>query len=175
MDMTKALKRINERMAVYQRQGLTDSAYYKKMVDKIKLLDVPYSESKGRFKISMKKSDIAKMDADTIAMLDSMPSLKQERKQAKEQGYKTTKEQNEYISNKGQLETWASDNLKEVYKDARSGLESAIILEGLFEDGLRKVNYDKVFGCINRYEREREDFHKEIHNSDFYREDIFDE
>lgn len=173
MDMIKVIKRINERMAVYQRQGLTDSTNYKKMVEKIELLDVPYSNTKGRFKISMKKADLKKIDPDNLAILDSMPSLKQERQHAKEQGYKTTKEQNQYIKNRGSLETWAEENLDDVYKDSLSGMETAIRLKGLFEDGLRKVNYDKVFDYIDRYERKREREFRMLHDSEFYDDDIF--
>lgn len=173
MDMIKVIKRINERMAVYQRQGLTDSANYKKMVEKIELLNVPFSNTKGRFKISMKKAELKKIDPDNLAILDSMPSLKQERQHAKEQGYKTTKEQNQYIKNRGSLETWAEENLDDVYKDSLSGMETAIRLKGLFEDGLRKVNYDKVFDYIDKYEREREREFRMLHDSEFYDDDIF--
>ena len=173
MDIIKVIKRVNERMAVYQRQGLTDSTNYKKMKEKIELLGVPHSEAKGRFKISMKKADLSKIDPDDLAILDSMPSLKQERQQAKEQGYKTTQEQNQYIKNRGSLETWIENNMNYVYNDSMSGNDSALKLKELFKDGLRKVNYDKVFEYINKYEQEKEREFSMLHDSEFYDDDIF--
>ena len=172
-EIVKTIKRINERMAVYQRQGLTDSTNYKKMVEKVRLLDMPSSDTKGRFKISLKKSDLAKIDTEDLKILDSMPSLKQERQQAREMGYKNTKEQNEYIVNRGSLETWSAENLDQVYRDAKSGMETAIALEGLYKDGLRKVDYEKVFSLIDRYEREKERERQLLHDSNFYKDDIF--
>lgn len=173
MDIIKSIKRINERMAVYQRQGLTDSSNYKKMVEKIELLDIPYSTTKGRFKISMKKADMNKIDTDNLSILESMPSLKQERKQAKEQGYKKTQEQNQYIKNRGTLETWIENNMDFVYNDAMSGNDSALELKGVFKDGIRKVNYDKVFEYINKYEKEKAMEFSMLHDSEFYDDDIF--
>lgn len=172
-EIVKTIKRINERMAVYQRQGLTDSTNYKKMVERVKLLDIPFSDTKGRFKISLKKSDIAKMDVDNITILDNLPSLKQERQQARKQGYKTTKEQNQYIVNRGNLESWISENLDFVYNDSRSGMESALQLQGLFKDGLRKVDYEKVNTLIKKYEEEKAKEFAMLHDSEFYNDDIF--
>lgn len=173
MDIIKSIKRINERMAVYQRQGLTDSSNYKKMVEKIELLDIPYSTTKGRFKISMKKADMRKIDTDNLSIIESMPSLKQERKQAKEQGYKKTQEQNQYIKNRGTLETWIENNMDFVYNDAMSGNDSALELKGVFKDGIRKANYDKVFEYINKYEKEKAMEFSMLHDSEFYDDDIF--
>lgn len=177
MSTIKTLKRINERLAVYQRQDLTDSVQYQRIVEKIKLLDIPYSESKGRFKISMKKSDIAKMSAEDLETLDSMPTLKDERKQAREKGYKTTKEQNEYIKNRGSFEKWAEENLDQVYIDAKSGLSSAETLKNLFQEkgkgqGTRNTEYSIIWDLVDKWNRQREEIENELHNSSFYKNDI---
>lgn len=172
MSTIKTLKRINERLAVYQRQGLTDSAKYNKIVDKIKLLEIPYSETKGRFKISMKKSDIAKMNLEDLATLDSMPTLKEERKHARELGYKTTKEQNEYIINRGSFVKWAENNLDQVYIDAKSGIETAIKLDDIFKEegkgkGTRNMSYDAIWKLVDAWKKEKDKIFEELHGSNF--------
>lgn len=177
-EIVKTIKRINERMAVYQRQGLTDSIKYQRMVKKIELLDIPYSNTKGRFKISMKKSDLIKIDPENLKILDSMPSLKQERKQAKELGYKTTKEQNEYIQNRGSFEKWMDDNAKFIYNDAQFGNVGAEKLKNLFKErgkgkGLRNTDYDTIWKLIDEYERIREREKRLLTDSEFKIDDKF--
>lgn len=172
MDKQKAIKRINERMAVYQRQGLTESSKYKAMKEKIELLGIPSSESRGRFKISMKKSDLAKINVEDLETLDAMPSLKQERQIAKEHGYKTTKEQNEYIINRGSFETWMEENMSYVYIDAKSGVESAKNIENLFKEkgkgkGVRNVDYTKVHALIDKYNEYKRKEKELLHDSNF--------
>lgn len=176
-EIVKVIKRINERMAVYQRQGLTDSIAYKKMKDKIELLEIPNSETKGRFKISMKKSDIAKIDTEDLKTLDNMPSLKEERKQAREKGYKTTKEQNEYIINRGTFEKWAEENLDQIYIDAKSGLNTAQKIKDLFQEkgkgqGTRNTDYNTIWKLVDKWNEQREEMKAELTKSNFHKNDI---
>ena len=173
----KIIKRINERMAVYQRQGLTDSYYYKKMKSKIELLGIPNSETKGRFKVSLKKTDIAKINPEDLAVLDSMPSLKQERQKAKEQGHKTTREQNEYIKNFGNLSNWVEENIDNVYKDARGGSDIAQKIEEMFQEkgkgkGTRNMDYSKIYALIDKYEKEKAREKSLLNDSEFFSNDI---
>ena len=179
-EKVKIIKRVNERMAVYQRQGLTDSIKYRNMKAKIDLLEIPSSDTKGRFKISLKKSDLAQISEEDLQTLDSMPSLKDERKQAKESGYKTIQEQNEYIKNRGSFEKWAENNLDYVYIDAKAGLHSAEKIKDLFQEkgkgkGTRNVDYNTLWSLIDKWEEEREIMHKELHNSNFFIDNIHED
>lgn len=175
MDKVKAIKRINERMAVYQRQGLTDSANYKRIVNKIKLLDLPFNEKDGKVSISAKKKDIAEIDVKDLEILDALPSLKQERQKAKEQGYKTTKEQNEHIKNYGRLDEWIENNLSYIYNDARGGNKKAQDIEKAFSKGLRRLDYNTIWSMIDEYEKEKAKEEEIFKNSSFYNNDIHGE
>lgn len=175
-EIVKTIKRINERLAVYQRQGLTDSERYNRIVKKIELLEIPFSDTKGRFKISLKKSDLVKIDTEDLKTLDSMPTLKQERQLAKEMGYKTTKEQNEYIKTRGSFIKWIEDNAEVLYQDAMSGTSSAKQLESLLKEkgkgqGVRNVDYNKVFSLIEKYEKAKERERQLLHDSNFHNND----
>ena len=176
-EKVKIIKRVNERMAVYQRQDLTDSVKYRKMKEKIELLEIPFSDSRGRFKISLKKSDLSKIKEEDLETLENMPSLKEERKLAREKGYKTTKEQNQYIKDRGSFEKWAEDNLDQVYIDAKSGFSSAEKIKDLFQEkgkgqGTRNVDYSVVWDLVDKWLEEKEEMDSDLKKSNFHKNKI---
>lgn len=182
MEFEKAIKRINERLAVYERKGLTDSANYQRIIERIQLYELPTTESRdGQLRLSRKKEDLQSINLNDLVKIDNLPSLKQEvaitKKKLTERLERkpTLEEIQRDISNYGRLERWAKDNLPDLYIDSKSGNESARYLESMFDSGLRVYNYDYIFDKITDYENEKlrraEDLKNE--SSTFFNEDMF--
>lgn len=182
MEFEKVIKRINERLAVYERKGLTDSANYQRIIERIQLYELPTTESRnGQLRLSRKKEDLQEINLNDLVKIDNLPSLKQEvaitkKKLTERLERKPTQEEIQRdISNYGRLERWAKDNLPDLYIESKSGNESARYLESMFDSGLRAYNYDYIFDRIKDYEsdklRRAEDLKNE--SSTFFNEDIF--
>ena len=78
------IKRINERLAVYERRGLEESAKYKQLVNKIELYDLPTTQSrKGKLRISRKQEDLHNINTEDLQDIDKLGGLKEELKQVK--------------------------------------------------------------------------------------------
>lgn len=153
----KTIKAINERLAVYERQGLTDSANYQKIIERIKLEKLPTTTSKsGNLRISRAKSAISEIDYKSLQRTAKIESLKGERQRLKAKGIKTKSEQDKQIINYGKLKKWADEHLDDLYDDMLSGLEEAGKLYDAFKDGLRTLDYDTIFAMIDKYEKAKQ-------------------
>lgn len=169
----KIIKRVNERMAVYERKGLTSSAYYRNLVETIENLGLPASQSRGgAVRLSRNKTDIdevARTMSQDLQKVDKMPALKEElRKLPKDLKKRPLSERYEHIKNYGSLKKWCDENLTPLYNDARSGVQSAIALESLFNEGARPYDYSTIFSMIDAYEREMSVIESEMMGNSFY-------
>ena len=176
------IKRINERLAVYERRGLEESAKYKQLVNKIELYDLPTTQSrKGNLRISRKKEDLQNINTEDLQEIDKLGGLKEELKQVKarlvSQGNDprdfTTDDLYKEITNYGHLKTWSDENLTDVYKDALAGFNSAIELKNMYKKGLRTYDYDTIFATIARYENECKRIYEQLDNERFVPHEYF--
>lgn len=170
----KLVKRINERIREFERNNLYDSGAYKRFKNIIKINKLDTTKS-GL--ISINKRQVLQMDDTTIDKLLNVNTIGSERKYAKSQGARNQKEVTEFINNRGKLEEWAENNLKPLYADSKSGMESAQELERAFgkgkgKGGLRRFDYDYIFSLIDKYEKQKEEQRKQLAQSKFAK-DIF--
>lgn len=161
MDETlRIVKRINERLASYERKGLTDSAYYRNILERIELLGLPTTRGRnGELRISRATEDLRELATDLRADLDRvdrLPALREElRKLPRELRRASREEKYEHIRAYGYLRTWCEEHLVELYNEARSGLSEANELQELFDNGARNRDYSEIFRLIEAYERAR--------------------
>lgn len=166
------IKAINERLAVYERQALTDSAQYQKIIERIKLEKLPTTFSKsGNIRISRSKTAISSISEQSLTRISNLGGLKEERAKARSKGYKTKKEQDEQIKNYGRLEKWAEENLYEVYYDAKAGMAEAQAVESMFDGDSRNMSYDEIWAIINKYEEAKKDRNNIMKNSKYWKFD----
>ena len=176
------IKRINERLAVYERRGLEESAKYKQLVNKIELYDLPITQSrKGKLRISRKKEDIQNINTEDLKEIDNLGGLKEELKQVKARLVSQGNDPRDFINgdlykeitNYGYLKTWSDENLTDVYKDALAGFNSAIELKNMYKKGLRTYDYDSIFSAISRYETESKKIYDDLNNERFVPHEYF--
>lgn len=167
------VKAINERLAVYERQGLTDSAVYQSIIERIKLEKLPTTKSKtGTIRISRAKTDLSDITEESLQGVKNIGGLKQERAKVKAKGFKTKSEQDERIKNYGKLKKWAEDHLHELYEDAKMGLQEAINLQYAFDSGLRNLDYDTIWAMIAKYEEARKKMWDVFEKSKYWRNEF---
>lgn len=170
----KLIKRINERMREFERLGLHESASYKRFKNIIELNNLTTTKS-GL--ISSSKDQIKNIDDSTLDRLLNIKTIGKEKEYAIKQGARNQKEVFEFINNRGKLEEWAENNLKYLYADSKSGMESAQELEKAFghgkkSGGLRRFDYDYIFSLIEKYETQKEEQKNLLKGSKFAK-DIF--
>lgn len=167
MDKLKTIKAINQRLDVYEKQGLTESRYYKRMISTIRNLGLPTTQSKsGHVRISRSKLYMEDISVKDLERVSKLPSLKEERQKARKElksklGRKATQEEvSEHISQSGKLESWIEDHLDQVYVDMRLSDEkisnAATSIYKMLKDGLRKYDYSFIWSQIEQYEKIRE-------------------
>lgn len=170
----KLVKRINERIREFERNNLFDSSAYKRLKT---LIEINNLETTKSGLISSAKNQLLQIDDSTLDRLLRVKTIGSERKYAKEQGARNQREVTEFINNRGKLEEWAENNLKPLYADSKSGMESAKELEMAFgkgkgKGGLRRFDYDYIFSLIDKYEKQKEEQRKQLAKSKFAK-DIF--
>ena len=173
----KIIKRINQRLAEYEKRGLTDSRYYKKIVTKMKMsgLDTTHSKT-GELRLSRSKNALEKaiteFGSEALQRIESLPSLKQEvaKEKARAKTNKeraTTREIYERINKQGKLERWLEENLTPLYADAQAGMKEAETLYKATKEGLRPKTYDYIFSLIERYEKAKAKMESIFQKSNF--------
>lgn len=176
------IKKINERLAVYERRGLEFSAKYKQIANKIQLYDLPVTQSrKGKIRISRKKEDLQNINTEDLQEIDNLGGLKAELRQVKarlvSQGNDprdfTTGDLYKEITNYGYLKSWSDENLTDVYKDELAGFNSAIELKNMYKKGQRTYDYDTIFAAIARYENECKRIYEQLDNERFVPHEYF--
>ena len=176
------IKRINERLAVYERRGLEESAKYKEIVNKIELYGLPTAQSrKGKLRISRKKEDLQNINTEDLQEIDKLGGLKEELKQVKSRLINQGNDPRDFIkedlykeiTNYGHLKTWSDENLTDVYKDALAGFNSAVELKNMYSKGLRTYDYDSIFSAISRYENESKKIYEQLDNERFVPHEYF--
>lgn len=167
----KKIKAINERLAVYERKGLTDSYVYRRIVNSLSLLQVPSTLSKtGTVRISRSKEALQILSnqipqpgrkagqgspLEALQTVYAKGGLAQEKKLLKEEGI-SEKDIPEIISTRGRLQEWLDKNLDDVY-DLRDKMEEAARLYDMIkDDGLRKHTYSQIDDAIKSYEAARD-------------------
>ena len=166
----KKVKAINERLAVYERKGLTDSYVYHSIVNSLTLLQIPTALSKtGTVRISRSKEALQILSnqapqpgrkAGQIPPMESLLSvyarggLAQEKKLLKSEGI-AEKDIPEMISLRGKLQQWIDTNMDDVYR-LREKMEEAAKVYEMVKDGLRKYTYTEIDDAIKKYETARD-------------------
>lgn len=170
MNKLNVIKKINERLATYERKGLTDSASYHEIMETIQLLELPTTESKlGTLRISRAKTDITEVSERDLSRLEDIGGLREEMRIAREKGYKTKEEQYNYISNYGYVKTWMDENIDNLYADVIKGLNPyAKELMSKIESGLRRDTYESIKRLISLYENYDTSWEKTRRESQFY-------
>lgn len=125
----KRVKAINERLAYYEREGKTNSKFYRETVAMIKASKIDTKSRKGTVRISRSKSILKNITDELLRKLDKKSSVKkatmQARKSLKEMGVKKpTKEQiEEFINDKDIVDAKMEDMLIEIYAKQSRGAE----------------------------------------------------
>lgn len=182
MDKLKVIKRINQRLAIYEKAGLTESYNYQNIISTIRSLELPVTKSKsGHLRISRGKLSMENMNEVDLAKVDRKPSLAQERQKARKKlkndlGRKPTKqEEDEFIKQSGALNTWIDNNLDYVYMLQRSEneklSEASSKLISMMHNGLRNYKYDVIWDMIHKYEKLLEQSRVITDNADMNRND----
>ena len=166
----KKVKAINERLAVYERKGLTDSYVYRSIVNSLTLLQIPTTLSKtGTVRISRSKEALQILSnqvpqhgrkAGQVSPMRALLSvyekggLAQEKKLLKSEGI-AEKDIHEMISLRGRLQQWIDTNMDDVYR-LREKMEEAAQVYEMIKDGLQKYTYTEIDEAIKKYETARD-------------------
>lgn len=167
----KKVKAINERLAVYERKGLTDSYVYRSIVNSLTLLQIPTTLSRtGTVRISRSKEALQILSnqvpqpgrkAGQSSPLQSLLTvyakggLAQEKKMLKAEGI-AEKDIPEMISLRGKLQQWIDTNMDDVYRLREKMEEAAKVYEMVKDVGLRKYTYTEIDEAIKKYETARD-------------------
>ena len=166
----KKVKAINERLAVYERKGLTDSYVYRSIVNSLTLLQIPTTLSRtGTVRISRSKEALQILSnqvpqpsrkAGQSSPLQSLLSvyakggLAREKKMLKDEGI-AEKDIPEIIVLRGKLQQWIDTNMDDVYR-LREKMEEAAKVYEMVKEGLRKYTYTEIEDAIKKYETARD-------------------
>ena len=166
----KKVKAINERLAVYERKGLTDSYVYRSIVNSLTLLQIPTTLSRtGTVRISRSKEALQTLSnqvpqpgrkAGQSSPLQSLLSvyakggLAREKKMLKDEGI-AEKDIPEIIVLRGKLQQWIDTNMDDVYR-LREKMEEAAKVYEMVKEGLRKYTYTEIEDAIKKYETARD-------------------
>lgn len=170
-DTLKKVKAINERLAVYERKGMTDSYVYRNIVNSLSLLQIPTTLSKtGTVRISRSKESLQILSnqapqpgrkagqgspLESLQTVHAKGGLAQEKKLLKSEGV-AEKDIPEMIGLRGRLQEWLDKNLDDVYSLRDKMEEAAKLYEMVKDDGLRKHTYTEIYDAINKYETARD-------------------
>lgn len=180
----KKVKAINERLAVYERKGLTDSYVYRSIVNSLTLLQIPQTLSQiGTVRISRSKEALQILSNQTPqpgrkagqgSPLESLLSvyakggLAQEKKLLKAEGI-AEKDIPEIIGLRGKLQQWIDTNMDDVYSIREKMEEAAKVYDMVKDTGLRKYTYTEIDDAIKKYESAREDMREVAAKSKYAR------
>ena len=167
----KKVKAINERLAVYERKGLTDSYVYRSIVNSLTLLQIPTTLSKtGTVRISRSKEALQILSnqvpqhgrkagqgspMDALLSVYAKGGLAQEKKLLKAEGI-AEKDIPEIIGLRGKLQQWIDTNMDDVYSLREKMEEAAKVYEMVKDAGLRKYTYTEIDDAIKKYETARD-------------------
>ena len=167
----KKVKAINERLAVYERKGLTDSYVYRSIVNSLTLLQIPTTLSKtGTVRISRSKEALQILSnqtpqhgrkagqgspMDALLSVYAKGGLAQEKKMLKADGI-AEKDIPEIIGLRGKLQQWIDTNMDDVYSLREKMEEAAKVYEMVKDAGLRKYTYTEIDDAIKKYESARD-------------------
>ena len=167
----KKVKAINERLAVYERKGITDSYVYRSIVNSLTLMQIPTTLSKtGTVRISRSKEALQILSnqklqpgrkAGNASQMESLLSvyakggLAQEKKLLKAEGI-AEKDIHEMIALRGKLQQWIDTNMDDVYSLREKMEEAAKVYEMVKDIGLRKYTYTEIDDAIKKYESARD-------------------
>lgn len=167
----KKVKAINERLAVYERKGLTDSYVYRNIVNSLTLLQIPTTLSRtGTVRISRSKEALQILSnqvpqsgrkAGQVSPLEALQSvyakggLAREKKMLRAEGI-AEKDIPEIIGLRGKLQQWIDTNMDDVYSIREKMEEAAKVYEMVKEYGLRMYTYAEIDDAIKKYETARD-------------------
>lgn len=168
----KKVKAINERLAVYERKGLTDSYVYRSIVNSLTLMQIPTTLSKtGTIRISRSKEALQILSnqapqpgrkagqgspMEALLSVYAKGGLAQEKKMLKAEGI-AEKDIPEMIGLRGNLQQWIDTNMDDVYRLREKMEEAAKLYEMIKGDGLRKYTYTEIYDAIKKYETARDE------------------
>lgn len=167
----KKVKAINERLAVYERKGLTDSYVYHSIVNSLTLLQIPVTLSKtGTTRISRSKEALQILanqvpqpgrksghgsPLEALLSVYAKGGFSQEKKLLKAEGI-AEKDIPEIIGLRGKLQQWIDTNMDDVYSLREKMEEAAKVYEMVKDIGLRKYTYTEINDAIKKYESARD-------------------
>lgn len=162
----KKVKAINERLAVYERKGLTNSYVYRSIVNSLTLLQIPVTLSKtGTTRISRSKEALQilanqapqpgrksgqESPLEALLSVYAKGGLSQEKKLLKAEGI-AEKDIPEIIELRGKLQQWIDTNMDDVYRLREKMEEAAKVYEMVKDIGLRKYTYTEIDDAIKKY------------------------
>lgn len=170
-EILKKVKAINERLAVYERKGLTDSYVYRSIVNSLTLLQIPVTLSKtGTVRISRSKEALQILSnqvpqpgrksgqgspLEALQSVYAKGGLAQEKKMLKSEGI-AEKDILEIIGLRGNLQQWIDTNMDDVYSLSEKMEEAAKVYEMVKDIGLRRYTYTEIDAAIKKYESARD-------------------
>ena len=165
------VKAINERLAVYERKGLTDSYVYHSIVNSLTLMQIPTTLSRtGTVRISRSKEALQILSnqapqpgrkagqgspMESLLSVYAKGGLSQEKKMLKAEGI-AEKDIPEIIVLRGKLQQWIDTNMDDVYSLREKMEEAAKVYEMVKDTGLRKYTYTEIDDAIKKYESARD-------------------
>ena len=166
----KKVKAINERLAVYERKGLTDSYSYRNIVNSLTLLQIPTTLSRtGTVRISRSKEALQILSnqkpqhgrkagqgspMDALLSVYAKGGLAQEKKLLKSEGV-SEKDIPEMIRLRGRIQQWIDTNMDDIYSLREKMEEAAKVYEMVKDAGLRNYTYTEIDDAIKKYETAR--------------------
>lgn len=183
----KKVKAINERLALYEEKGLTDSATYQGIQDALRILGVPTTLSKPTKRnptvaqrLSRSKEAIQYLSTEegqkALERIDKKGGLKQEIARTKKRLKEATGskkapsaiEVHEAIKAYGMLDKWLEENLSDLYDYAQveDTEEATNNLLNMLDDGGRYYTYEEFFAAIKAFEEAKAKYLEKMKNSD---------
>lgn len=167
----KKIKAINERLAVYERKGMTDSYVYRNIVNSLTLLQIPTTLSRtGTVRISRSKESLQilsnqipqpgrkagqRSPMDALLFVYKKGGLSMEKKLLKEEGI-VEKDITKIIKFRGKLQDWINNNMDDIYELHAKMEEAANVYIMIKDAGLRKHTYADIDDAIKKYETARD-------------------
>ena len=149
----KMVKRLNQRLLTFEKEGLTNSAQYDYIIEQAKLHGALTQSKTGKLRIS-ESTNMSASDLNKLAKTKTAGKLISEKtKQMRAEGENPTREEViEVLNEEGSLRKWISDNLEFVYYMEKENVHASTILS-MLKAGGRKFTYSQFWDRIHEYEK----------------------
>lgn len=157
-EKVKAIKRINERLAEYERNNLQGAIGYINMKNAIQSFEVDTKGKNGNIRVSRSKEKLEKIPDFVLKRLLQEETFGQAKKEAKKRIKKRKGNLSESdivkeIEDYGMVKEFLDNELNNVYEQAKMGNEYALQLNDMLDLGLRNYDYSEIIPIINSYKK----------------------